>query len=104
MDLATGRVRLLIEAGHPVAMAAINAKAGYHVQVGGVGVPAQYRGRGYGRGVTAALLREARAEGAQVAVLFANNPTAARSYEAIGFRQVDQYRIALLATPQEIRI
>lgn len=103
-DLGTGRVRLLIEAGNPVAMAAINAKAGHHVQVGGVGVPAQYRSRGYGRRVTAALLREAQREGAQVAVLFANNPTAARSYEAIGFRQVDQYRIALLAKPQEIRL
>ena len=58
-------MRLLLEAGAPVAMAGINARVGDVVQVGGVFVPEGARNRGLGRRVTAALLREeARGRGA----------------------------------------
>ncbi len=102
-DLETGRVRLLMKQGQPVAMASLNAIVSDHVQVGGVYVPSDLRGRGYGREVTLGLLQDAERNGAKVAVLFANNPPAARAYEAIGFEQVGWYRIALLGQPQEIR-
>ncbi len=92
-------VRLLGEAGQPVAMAALNATAGDVVQVGGVFVPPDHRGTGLGRRVTAALLAEARDKGARIAVLFANNAAASRAYQAIGFGQVGWYRIAFLAEP-----
>ncbi|MBT3141432.1 GNAT family N-acetyltransferase [Falsiruegeria litorea] len=102
-DLETGRVRLLVKEGQAVAMASLNAIVSDHVQVGGVYVPCDMRGRGYGRDVTLGLLQEAKGNGKNVAVLFANNPPAARAYEAIGFEQVGWYRIALLGQPQEIR-
>ncbi|GAA6191783.1 GNAT family N-acetyltransferase [Phaeobacter sp. NW0010-22] len=102
-DLETGRVRLLMKQGKAVAMASLNAIVSDHVQVGGVYVPSDMRGRGYGRDVTLGLLQEAKGNGKKVAVLFANNPPAARAYEAIGFEQVGWYRIALLGQPQEIR-
>lgn len=99
-DLAGGQVRLLIEGGQPVAMANLNAVVGSHVQVGGVYVPHALRGQGLARRITVGLLQEARSNGAETAVLFANNPPAARAYEAIGFRQTGWYGIALLAEPE----
>lgn len=90
-------VRLLEHDGIPVAMAALNATAGVDVQVGGVFVARDRRGRGFGRMVTCALLAEAREGGAQSAVLFSNNDHATRIYLSLGFRQVGHYRIAFLA-------
>lgn len=91
--------RLLLQDGRPVAMAALNAQVADLVQVGGVYVPEAARGRGLGREVTRALLAEARDRGARVAVLFANNPAAARAYEAIGFSRIGSYRIVFLSRP-----
>lgn len=91
--------RLLEIDGQPVAMAGLNARVATMVQVGGVYVPAAARGQGLGRAVTRALLIEARAEGATDAVLFANNPAAARSYEALGFTRIGSYRIVFLGQP-----
>lgn len=96
------RVCLLFEDKAPVAMAAINAKAHDHVQVGGVFVPPENRNRGFGRRVTKALLIEARAKGARTAILFSNNDAATRAYEAIGFRQIATFRIALLSAPETV--
>jgi GNAT superfamily N-acetyltransferase len=95
-------VRLLVEGGMPVAMAALNARAGDMVQVGGVYVPPARRNQGLGRRMTRALLTEARGQGAREAVLFANNEAAARAYLGIGFRQIGQYRIAFLHAPQRM--
>jgi ribosomal protein S18 acetylase RimI-like enzyme len=95
-------VRLLVEQGQPVAMAALNARAGEMVQVGGVYVPPARRNQGLGRRVTRALLAEAGPNGAREAVLFANNEAAARAYRGIGFRQIGQYRIAFLHAPRRM--
>ncbi len=98
-------LRLLLEDGsRPVAMAGINARAGDMVQLGSVHVPRDLRNAGRGRRVTAALLAEERAKGTRTAVLFANNAAAARAYEAIGFRLVGQYRIAILSRPQPVQV
>jgi len=99
-DLAAGQLRLLTEDNQPVAMANLNAVVAEHVQVGGVYVPAEARGRGYGSRITIGMLQQAREQGARTAVLFANNETAARVYENIGFRQIGWYGIALLAGPE----
>jgi RimJ/RimL family protein N-acetyltransferase len=101
-DLQTGRVKLLEQDGVAVAMAALNAVVGTHVQVGGVFVPQDLRGRGFAQKITVGLLQAAQREGAETAVLFANNPVAARTYEAIGFQQVGWYGIALLAKPEKV--
>lgn len=100
--IAGSTVLVMTEGDRPVAMAEINAQVADHVQVGGVFVPPAARGRGLGRRVTALLLCRARANGARVAILFANNPAAARAYEAIGFRRVGDYMIALTDGPATI--
>ncbi len=100
-DIQSGRAIVMLEGDAPVAMAAINASVHDQVQVGGVFVPRENRNRGLGRRVTTALLQKAKTEGANTAILFANNPPAARAYEAMGFQQVGWYRIALLENPQE---
>ena len=102
MDVQSGRVIVLLDEGTPVAMAAINAAVAGHIQVGGVFVPRENRNRGLGRKVTTALLQQAKDQGADTAILFANNPSAARAYEALGFQQVGWYRIALLQNPQKV--
>lgn len=97
--LASGTLRLLIENGAPVAMAALNARAGTAVQVGGVYVPPELRGQGRGGRVVAGLLRDVAAGGATRAILFAASPAAARAYERIGFDHIGAYHIAMLRRP-----
>jgi predicted GNAT family acetyltransferase len=96
------KVRLLIEDGRAVAMAAINARAGRAVQIGGVFVPPALRGAGRGGVMVAGLLAEERGRGAQVAILFAASDAAARAYARIGFQPVGRYHLALLKTPHDL--
>ncbi len=94
---------LLEEDGAPVAMAAVNARAADVVQIGGVFTPDDLRGQGFARRAVAGLLcRCAERDGATQSVLFANNDAAAHAYEALGYRLIGQYRVALLATPTRI--
>ena len=102
--IAGGQVRLLIEDGQPVAMTGINARVGDMVQLGGGFTPPDRRGKGYARNAVAAQLAEERKTGTRVAVLFANNAAAARSYEAIGFKKVGTYRVAILKRACEIGV
>ena len=78
------KVRLLIEDGRAVAMAAINARAG---RAGAM---------------VAGLLAQDRAQGAQVAILFAASDAAARAYTRIGFQPVGCYHLALLKSPRDL--
>jgi RimJ/RimL family protein N-acetyltransferase len=94
-----GPVRLMIEGGQPVAMAALNAQAALAVQVGGVYVPLALRGQGRGGQVVQAMLAEAAREGAMTAILFAASAAAAKAYERIGFQRCGDYLIAILHTP-----
>ena len=96
------KVRLLIEDGRAVAMAAINARAGRAVQVGGVFVPPALRGAGRAGAMVAGLLAQDRAQGAQVAILFAASDAAARAYTRIGFQPVGCYHLALLKSPRDL--
>ncbi len=87
---------VLEDRGEPVAFAAYNAQLPDIVQIGGVWTPPALRGRGYGRAVTASALIAARDAGATRAVLFTDNPSAARAYAALGFRHVGEYGLLLL--------
>lgn len=89
-------VILLEDGGIPCAMAGINARLPDIVQVGGVFTPDGQRGKGYARRAVAGLLRLCAAQGVTRAVLFANNEAAAKAYEALKFRHVGEYRVALL--------
>lgn len=97
--LATGDVRLLEIDGTPVAMTALNARLPDMVQIGGVYTPPALRGRGYARRVVAQHLAEVRGEGVKTAILFASGPAASRAYEAIGFRRIGTYALAILKEP-----
>lgn len=90
---------VLVVDGYPVALSGFNARLPDVVQVGPVWTPPQFRNRGYARRVVAATLERARAEGVSRSILFTNNPSAAKAYEAIGFRKSGQYRLALLSKP-----
>ncbi|MDC0739108.1 GNAT family N-acetyltransferase [Cognatishimia sp. SS12] len=94
-----GKVRLLIENAAPVAMTGLNARAETTVQIGGVFVPKEFRGRGLAGRVLAAHLLELRSDGITEAVLFAASKDAARAYEKIGFQHVGQYQMILLQAP-----
>jgi ribosomal protein S18 acetylase RimI-like enzyme len=88
---------LLLDAGRPVAYSAFNAQLPDIVQVGGVWVPVELRGRGYGRAVVAGSLLDARAAGATRAVLFAEREDAKRAYRGLGFRVVGEYGLVLFS-------
>ena len=77
-------------------LAAANAALPDIVQLGGIYTPPAYRGRGYARASVAGSLMSARKRGVTRAVLFTSNPSAARSYEGVGFRRLGDYGLVLL--------
>ena len=101
--ITKGSLRLLIDQDRPVAMSDFNAEVADLVQLGGVFVPRALRNAARGRRVVHAQLREAQDRGIRTAVLFANNPAAARAYEALGFEHIGGYRVAVLRVPQTAR-
>ncbi|MEJ6404174.1 GNAT family N-acetyltransferase [Yoonia sp. 2307UL14-13] len=94
--------RLLLKEGEPVAMTGFNAMLPETVQIGGVYTPPAHRSQGFARRAVALHLAEARVKGVKEAILFAANAPAARAYEAIGFRRIGSFAIALNADPQVI--
>ncbi len=100
--IASGRGRVLTEAGAPVAMTAFNAALPDMVQIGNVFTPAEHRSRGYARRIVALHLQEAVAGGVTRAILFASGTAACRAYEAIGFRRAGAYTLVSFAKPQRI--
>ncbi len=97
MRLVDGRHShwLLLDAGRPVAYSAFNARLPDIVQVGGVWVPVELRGRGYGRAVVAGSLLDARAQAVRRSVLFAEREDAKRAYRGLGFTVVGEYGLVL---------
>lgn len=81
--------------GAVVAYSAFNATLPDLVQIGGVWVPVELRGRGYGRGVVAGALLEARRRGVSRAVLFAEREDAKRAYLGIGFERRGEFGFVL---------
>jgi uncharacterized protein len=82
--------------GVPVSLSAFNASLPDIVQLGGIYTPPPLRGRGFAKLAVAASLMVARERGASRAVLFTGNPSAMRTYEALGFRRVGEYSLVLL--------
>lgn len=81
--------------GEAVCLSGFHASLPGMVQVGPVWTPAEYRNRGYARVLVALTLQTAAKEGVETAILFTDNPVAARVYEALGFREIGNYRITL---------
>jgi predicted GNAT family acetyltransferase len=97
MQLARGDARVAVADGKPASFAAFNASLPDIVQLGGIYTPPELRSRGYARAAIAALLLDARARGASRSVLFTNGASAIRCYASLGFRQVGEYGLVLLA-------
>ena len=95
-QIAAGNAWVAIDAGVPVSLSAFNATLPDIVQLGGIYTPPQLRGNGYAKVAVAASLVAARERGASRAVLFTANPSAVRTYEALGFRRVGDYSLVLL--------
>jgi GNAT superfamily N-acetyltransferase len=95
-QIADGNAWIAIDAGAPVSLSAFNATLPDIVQLGGIYTPPTLRGRGFAKVVVAASLLAARERGVSRAVLFTSNPSAVRTYEALGFRRVGDYSIVLL--------
>lgn len=96
-DLDVSRSVIGLEDQRPVAMGMLGLR-GAAAWIGGMGVTAQARGRGYGMEIMRALIDNARAAGAQTVdleVLVGNAP-AIRIYEALGFRKVRQLVVWLV--------
>lgn len=90
---------VLIINGRPVSLSGFNASLPDIVQIGPVWTPPEYRNKGYGRTLVALTLLKARRQGVTKAILFTDNPAAVKAYEAIGFRKIGLYRLALLKKP-----
>jgi GNAT superfamily N-acetyltransferase len=97
-QLADGHAWIAVHDGRPASLAAFNAALPDIVQLGGIYTPPALRGRGFARAAVAASLVAARHQGVTRAVLFTKNPSAARSYEAVGFRRVGSYGLIMLKT------
>lgn len=95
--------RLLTVNNRPVAMSNLNARTLDTVQIGGVYVPPEHRGRGYGGEIVLRHLHEVRSEGIGRAILFAASAFAARAYVAIGFSHIGAYEVALFKEPLRIK-
>lgn len=93
---------LLID-GEPVSLSGFNARLPDIVQIGPVWTPPEYRSRGYARALVAMTLQKAKEEGAEKAILFTDNPAAAKAYESIGFEETGSYRLALLKEAVHLR-
>ena len=84
--------------GERIAAAALLALRGRRAWIGGMGVPPEFRGRGYGTEVMRAAIANARDAGARVMhleVLVGNAP-AIRIYDALGFTPVRRLVVWLL--------
>ena len=84
-----------------VSACVFNATVAPTVQIGGVYTPPHLRGRGLARACVAGALATAFSEGFAEAILFTGerNVAAWKAYEAIGFRTIGDYCIALLREP-----
>jgi len=95
-QIADGNAWVALEKDRPVSLSAFNAALPDIVQLGGIYTPPELRGRGFAKASVAGSLLQARDRGASRAVLFTSNPSAARSYEAVGFQRLGDYGLVLL--------
>jgi GNAT superfamily N-acetyltransferase len=86
-----------VASGQAVSFSGFNAMLPDIVQLGAVYTPPEFRGRGYARAVVAHSVRVAKERGATRAVLFTKNPSAVKSYEAVGFRHAGDFGLVLFA-------
>lgn len=89
-----GGLRLWLDDGQPVSMAAANRESANGGGVGPVYTPSKFRGRGYASAVTAAVSQAILDSGKQFCFLYTDlaNPTSNKIYQAIGYKHVCNHR------------
>jgi predicted GNAT family acetyltransferase len=89
------RMRLWLYEGKPVSMAAAGRKTANGMSVGPVYTPQEFRGKGYGSAVTAAVSQAILNSGKQCCFLYTDmsNPTSNKIYQAIGYRYLNAHRV-----------
>ncbi len=95
--VAAGSHVVLMDGATPLAMTGFNAQLPHIVQIGGVYTPPPLRGRGHARRAVALHLAQT---GADRAVLFSASDMAAQAYRAIGFRQIGDWTLMILHSPE----
>jgi len=95
-QIADGNAWVAIRNGELVSLSAFNAALPDIVQLGGIYTPPEFRGNGYAKSSVAGSLIAARQRGVSRAILFTSNPSAAKSYVAVGFRHIGDYGLVLL--------
>jgi GNAT superfamily N-acetyltransferase len=88
--LSYGGLTLWEAAGQPVSLAGLTRQVAGMARVGPVYTPPQWRRRGFGAGVTAAVSARALREGAREVLLFTDlaNPTSNALYQRLGYQPV----------------
>lgn len=94
---------VLVVNGKPVSLSGFNCRLTDIVQIGPVWTPIEYRNKGYARWLVAKTLEKAKMDGVKKSILFTNNPSAVRAYEAIGFNKIGSYRLSLLKKAVDIK-
>ena len=95
LSLATDQW-VLVADGIPVSLCGFNARLPEIVQIGPVYTPPQQRNKGFAKHVVAWTLYKAKQEGVKKSVLFTNNRAAANAYQAVGFKKIGRFRLAIL--------
>jgi predicted GNAT family acetyltransferase len=93
---------VLVKNGAPVSLVNFNARLEDMLQIAPVWTPVKCRNNGFARLLLANTLLQEKAKGIKKAILFASNPAAIRVYHAVGFKNIGDYRIALLKKPIEL--
>jgi len=83
----------LLQNEEPVALCGFNARIPDMVQLGPVFTPKTYRSKGFAKIMVYLALKSSQV---QSAILFTDNPAATKAYQAIGFKPIGEYRLAIL--------
>lgn len=94
---------MLLLDGTPVSLSAFNARLTDMVQVGPVWTLPEHRNKGFSRLLLWYTLTQEKRNGTKKAILFTDNPAAIKAYQAIGFANIGDYRLALLEKPMNLQ-
>lgn len=101
----TGKTRLWLGArdgGRLIAAAALHRSRTDHPILTGIVVDPEYRGRGLGRAMTAALTRVAvQADGVATLGMYADNANARALYESLGYRVAHRFSSRMVLKPED---
>ncbi len=95
---------VLLVDNQPVSLSAFNARLPDIVQIGPVWTPPDHRNNRFARYLLAETLKNARLQGVEKAILFTDEPAAAKAYQAIGFGEIGHFRLALLQQPMTLPV